>query len=171
MLKFFNNSDYKLCSSTQTSVQILTIDPKDKKIRLVDSNLGNIKRSFSCLAVDANDEYVYAGTKTGDILEIDLDKAIFKRVAPCYNLFSNGVKTIHTLPNKDLLIGAGDGTLAKISIQNMMIKAYAIRLTLEQLRFWVVSLRLLLLQTILISSAEQHCATYTGSTQAASLLS
>lgn len=122
MIKFFNNSDFRLCSTTTTSVQILTIDPKDKKIRMIDSNLGNIKRSFNCLAIDANDEFIYAGTKTGDILEIDLDKAIFKRVAPCYNLFSMGVKTIHCMPNKDLLIGAGDGTLAKISIQNMMIK-------------------------------------------------
>lgn len=123
MLKFFNKDDLKLCATTANAVQILTIDPKDKKVRLVESNLGNIKRSFNCLSIDANDEYVYAGTKTGDILEVDLDKAIFKRVAPCYNLFSLGVKTIHTLPNKDLLIGAGDGTLAKISIQNMMIKA------------------------------------------------
>ena len=89
---------------------------------MVESNLGNIKRSFNCLAIDHNDEYVYAGTQTGDILEIDIDKAIFKRVAPCYNLFSMGVKVIKTLPNKDLVIGAGDGTLAKISIQNMMIK-------------------------------------------------
>ena len=123
MLKFFNKDDLKLCSVTSTSVQILTIDTKDKKVRLVESNLGNIKRSFNCLAIDQNDEFVYAGTKTGDILEVDVDKAIFKRVAPSFNLFSMGVKTIHTLPNKDLIIGAGDGTLAKISIQNMMIKA------------------------------------------------
>ena len=122
MIKFFNHNDFKLCSVTETSVQILTIDEKDKKIRLVDSNLGNIKRSFQCLSIDQNDEFVYAGTKTGDILEVDVDKAIFKRVAPCYNLFSLGVRTIHTMPNKDLLIGAGDGTIAKISIQNMMIK-------------------------------------------------
>ena len=122
MIKFFNNSDFKLCSATASTVQILTIDAKDKKIRLVESNLGNIKRAFKCLAIDANDELVYAGTATGDILEIDVDKAIFKRVAPSYNLFSLGVKTITTMPNKDLLIGAGDGTVAKISIQNMMIK-------------------------------------------------
>lgn len=123
MVRFFNKSDMKLVAVTNNNVQVLGIDTKDKKIRSVECNLGNIKRSFNCLSVDQNDEYVYAGTKTGDILEIDLDKAIFKRVAPCYNLFSLGVKSIHTLPNKDLLIGAGDGTLAKISIQNMMIKA------------------------------------------------
>lgn len=122
MIKFFNNNDFKLCSATANNVQILTIDAKDKKIRLVESNLGNIKRAFKCLAIDESDELVYAGTTTGDILEVDVDKAIFKRVAPCYNLFSLGVKTIHTMPNKDLLIGAGDGTIAKISIQNMMIK-------------------------------------------------
>lgn len=122
MIKFYNQTDLKLCASTSNTVQILTIDPKDKKIRLVESNLGNIKRSFNCVSIDSSDEFVYAGTKTGDILEIDLDKAIFKRVAPSYNLFSMGVRVIHNMPNKDLLIGAGDGTLAKISIQNMTIK-------------------------------------------------
>lgn len=50
--------------------------------------MGNIKRSYTCLTIDANDAYVYAGTKTGDILEVDLNTANFKRVAPCNMLFS-----------------------------------------------------------------------------------
>lgn len=55
-------------------------------------------------------------------MEIDLKTANFKRVAPCNKLFSRGVNCINTLPNGDLVVGAGDGTLAKISIQNMLIK-------------------------------------------------
>ena len=37
-------------------------------------------------------------------------------------LFSQGVRVIDVLPNGDLLVGAGDGAIAKISIQNMLIK-------------------------------------------------
>lgn len=50
-------------------------------------NFGNYKRVFTCIIVDNRDEYAYLGTKTGDILEISIEKAIFKRVGPVGSLF------------------------------------------------------------------------------------
>lgn len=38
-------------------------------------------------------------------------------------LFSLGITTIHLLPNGDIILGAGDGKLGKISIQNMQMIA------------------------------------------------
>jgi len=86
-------------------------------------NLGNVKRQFTCCAIDAEDQFAYCGTKTGDFLEVNLEKAIFKRVGPVKKLFSLGVVTIALLPNGDIIIGGGDGRLSKISIQTMMVKA------------------------------------------------
>jgi cilia- and flagella-associated protein 52 len=65
-----NHDDYKLVASTAANVQILSIDQVNKKIASVNCNMGNMKRSFTCLAIDPKDEYIYAGTKTGDIIEI-----------------------------------------------------------------------------------------------------
>lgn len=48
---------------------------------------------------------------------------MFKRVGPIKKLFSLGVLCISQLLNGDLLIGCGDGTVAKIDIKTMMIKA------------------------------------------------
>jgi hypothetical protein len=45
-------------------------------------NFGNIKRNFTCIIVDYNDEYAYLGTKTGDVIEISVERAIMKRVGP-----------------------------------------------------------------------------------------
>jgi len=45
-------------------------------------NLGNLKRVFTCVLIDHQDEYAYLGTKTGDVLEVSINKAIFKRVGP-----------------------------------------------------------------------------------------
>lgn len=49
-------------------------------------------------------------------MEIDVENAIHKRIAPAGKLFSLGVTKIGMLENGDMIIGAGDGTLAKISI-------------------------------------------------------
>jgi len=86
-------------------------------------NLGNIKRQFTCCEIDAADQYAYCGTKTGDFLEINLERAIYKRVGPVKELFSLGVNTIGLLPNGDIIVGGGDGRVSKISIQTMTAKA------------------------------------------------
>jgi len=75
------------------------------------------------MILDPLDNFGYFGTKTGDILEIDLKNAIYKRQGPLKTLFSQGINTIKMLPNSDIIIGAGDGTIAKIGFSNMMIKS------------------------------------------------
>jgi len=65
------------------------------------------------------------GTLTGDIIEINLERLLYKRIGPAKRLFSQGVNCLALLANGDLLSGAGDGTIAKISIQNMLIKSEA----------------------------------------------
>ena len=65
MIKYYHGSDINLVASSENSVQLLTIDKANKKIKRLNCNLGNIKRSFSCLAIDRNDGFAYAGTVTG----------------------------------------------------------------------------------------------------------
>lgn len=80
-----------------------------------------MKRQFTYAAIDYNDAYVYCGTKTGDIFEVNIEKAIYKRVGPVKRLFSLGISAIRILPNGDLIVGTGEGKLARISIQNMQL--------------------------------------------------
>lgn len=121
-ISFFNNDNDKLCLVTEANVQIMEIDKQNKKIKSVKCNLGSIKRSFTCLALAQDDEHIFAGTKTGDIMEIHVGSTNFKRIGPSKCLFAQGIKVVSTLPNNDLIIGAGDGTLAKLSIKSMAIK-------------------------------------------------
>ena len=74
------------------------------------------------MILDPLDNFGYFGTRTGDILEIDLKNCIYKRQGPMKHLFSQGVNTIKMLPNSDILVGAGDGTISKIGFSNMKIK-------------------------------------------------
>eukprot|EP01017_Pseudomicrothorax_dubius_P022597 TRINITY_DN24442_c0_g1_i2.p1 TRINITY_DN24442_c0_g1~~TRINITY_DN24442_c0_g1_i2.p1 ORF type:complete len:630 (+),score=166.17 TRINITY_DN24442_c0_g1_i2:175-2064(+) len=122
-VKFFNKTEDQLIAAHANGVQVLKIDRVNKKIHTIEVNFGNLKRNFTSIAIDASDSFAYCGTKTGDVLEILLERAIYKRVGPVKKLFSLGVNTLGLLPNGDIIVGAGDGELAKLNIQNMMIKA------------------------------------------------
>ena len=87
--------------------------------------MGHLKRIFTCCIIDPNDQHAYLGTKTGDIIEISLHKALFKRIGPVKRLFSQGVNCVNHLSNGDLLVGAGDGTVAKIGFKDFLVKSEA----------------------------------------------
>ena len=74
------------------------------------------------MCIDPYDKFAYCGTKTGDILEIDLKNYIYKRIGPVKRLFPQGVNCIKMLPNHDLLIGTADGLLAKVGFTDFRVK-------------------------------------------------
>ena len=122
-IKFFNKDQDKLIAVLDKGVQILTIDKTNKKIQQLDANFGNLNRNFTSIAIDSNDQYCYVGTRTGDVFEINIERAIFKRLGPIKKLFSMGVGTLGILPNGDIIVGSGDGNIAKLSIQTMNVIA------------------------------------------------
>lgn len=87
--------------------------------------MGQIKRIYQCIVVAPDDSVAYLGTLTGDIIEISLDKRLFKRIGPAKRLFQKGINVMKLLSNGDLLVGAGDGTVAKLSTSNLAVKSEA----------------------------------------------
>ncbi len=92
------------------------------QLNATDVNFGNLKRQVTCLCIEPDDKFGYFGTKTGDILEIDLKNANYKRIGPYKKLFSQGINAIKLLPNSDIIVGTGQGTIAKIGFKEMNIK-------------------------------------------------
>jgi len=84
------------------------------------------------------------GTRTGDIIEIDLQRNLFKRIGPAKRLFSLGINVINLIHNEELLVGSGDGTIARVNVKSMLVKAEAqvmgsvtsISLTVDQSHFF-----------------------------------
>jgi hypothetical protein len=74
------------------------------------------------VSIDSSDTYAYCGTRTGDVLEIFIDKATFKRVGPINRIFTAGISSIISSFGKSLIVGAGDGTVAKINKKTMNIE-------------------------------------------------
>jgi cilia- and flagella-associated protein 52 len=52
-----------------------------------------------------------------------LINAIYKRIGPVKRLFSQGITTISPLPNGDILVGTGEGVVAKIGYFELKIKS------------------------------------------------
>jgi WD40 repeat protein len=121
-IQFFHNDNTRLGLVSHSTIELLKIQRNVRKIESVKCSISNLKRNFLSMAIDQNDEYLYAGTRTGDILEIQIENGIFKRVAPVKNLFGNGVRLIRVMPNGDLLVASGSGTIARIDIQRLNIR-------------------------------------------------
>ena len=124
-IAFYNNTNDKCITIHNYGVRIWDIDYEKKKILFQDLTMGAIKRIYQCITVAPDDSCAYMGTLTGDIIEISLTRRIFKRVGPGDYLFQKGINCLQLLGNGDMLVGAGDGTIAKleISAQNMKMKS------------------------------------------------
>lgn len=104
-------------------VRLWDLDVERKKILPTLVNLGNIKRNIINLIIDPSDSFAYCGTKTGDFIEVNLERANFKRLGPQKRLFSLSILTINQLPNGDILVGTGEGVIAKIGKRDFKVKA------------------------------------------------
>ena len=121
-VKFFNRSDDQIVTCQNYGIKIWKIDYTAKKLKPIDVNFGNLRRIFTCISIDSLDKIAYFGTKTGDVVEVDLVNAIYKRIGPLKRLFPQGITTINSLPNGDIIVGTGEGVLAKIGIMEMKVK-------------------------------------------------
>ena len=73
-----------------------------------------MKRVTTNVLLSREDDVVFCGTQSGDILECTLDRANFKRAHPNKRSFPLGVTCTAMLPNGDILVGTGEGTLARL---------------------------------------------------------
>lgn len=118
---FFNKTNNNLITIHNYGVRIWDVDYVQKKILFQDLTMGQVRRIYQCIVIDPEDQSAYMGTLTGDIVEINLNKRLFKRIGPG-QLFSQGLNCMQLLANGDLMVGAGDGTIAKIAIGTASMK-------------------------------------------------
>lgn len=110
--------------STHTSGQIKlwTVDLKLKKLQITPASTGHLKRQFSTLLIDSTDTFVYAGTRSGDFMEIQIDTATFTRVGPLKQMVGAGIRTmVYHEASGNFLIGGGDGCVYVVPRKDFLI--------------------------------------------------
>ncbi|KAJ7390186.1 Cilia- and flagella-associated protein 52 [Desmophyllum pertusum] len=108
-------SDEMFCHCN--TLRVWELDVENRKIRPHEVSMGQLKRTVKCIQMSNDDTHFYCGTTTGDILEINVKNKLMTDYGPKDSeRLSLGVNAIRILMTGDVLVGAGDGTVAIIKI-------------------------------------------------------
>eukprot|EP01048_Picozoa_sp_COSAG05_P006553 COSAG05_NODE_432_length_9860_cov_10.291056_2_plen_606_part_00 len=111
---FYNNDSYKLVTGGALTLRIWEIDAVNRKLKPFDCNLGQQRRVIKSIILDVDDDFMYCGTLTGDIIEVSMHNGLLQRMtAPC-DKFSKGVLSLARHPSGNILVGAGDGSIVMV---------------------------------------------------------
>jgi WD40 repeat protein len=121
-VQWFRSNDTMLVTGGNYHVRVWQFDLPNKKLRPTEAKLGQMKRVTTNVLLSADDSVAYCGTQTGDFLEVALDRALFKRSTP-RTPFSQGITCSALLQDGDMLVGTGDGTIARVEAKSLKIKA------------------------------------------------
>ena len=69
-LKFYNHCSTKLVTGGNYNLNIWEYDASSNKLWPSEIQLGQKRRCFNSVAVDAADHYMFCGTTTGDVLHV-----------------------------------------------------------------------------------------------------
>lgn len=138
--------DSVFISAGEQNLRIWSVDMKTKKLIVHDVTVGKLRREYTGIQINRNDEIMYVGTMSGDVAKIRLNchpnpETILRDKCPvllgCFarhnpkkppgkdcEKYINGVRTILLLPNGKLVIGAGDGTVELVRERGKVYKDY-----------------------------------------------
>jgi cilia- and flagella-associated protein 52 len=69
-VEFYKNRNDALVTAGNYNLLMWQYDKPNNKLRSQDAQLGQLQRIFKSLTIDIQDKYVYAGTTSGDILQV-----------------------------------------------------------------------------------------------------
>mmetsp|Transcript_11703 Transcript_11703/g.13906 ORF Transcript_11703/g.13906 Transcript_11703/m.13906 type:complete len:627 (-) Transcript_11703:1832-3712(-) len=117
-VKFFSGTNDKFVTAGSNNMDVWDFDPINRKIRPTGCQLGQIKRVVETMVIDKNDEYVYCGTTSGDLLQVSLGPKLFKNAGPKQKI-ARGVLCTALSTNGDIICGGGDGSIVILGAQKL----------------------------------------------------
>ncbi|GBF88745.1 flagellar associated protein [Raphidocelis subcapitata] len=113
---FLNHDSSRIVTAGNYNLRVWTYDSANNKLVPQDAQLGQLQRMVRSLTVDADDAFVYAGTTSGDVLQVGLDRVLLRNTGPLKAPLQLGVTASAAAPGRGmLLIGSGDGAVALLS--------------------------------------------------------
>lgn len=98
------------------NVSIWEYQASINKLKSTAMELGKLVRYFNSIAVSAADDFVYAGSKSGDLMQINLKRNILRCTGPKKAL-PGGITACATLPcSTAIVIGTGNGCLGLMRV-------------------------------------------------------
>lgn len=114
-------------SGGQYNLRKWKLDLDRRRIEFSDFVLGTIRRSINCVCLDPSDRFLWAGTASGDVLEVNVESERFARASK--NRFSQGVLSLEfaegTGSDDFVICGNGDGTVVLLTTATLAISSAA----------------------------------------------
>ncbi|XP_064617554.1 cilia- and flagella-associated protein 52-like [Liolophura sinensis] len=111
---YSNNDDNVFVTGGDCTLRVWDLDLDNRKVRATDVNMGQLKRKIKCIQMKSDDSFFYCGTTTGDIISVNVKTKLYQFDGPPKDKFSLGVTALALLKTGEVLVGAGDGTVAVV---------------------------------------------------------
>jgi len=121
VLKASNCDPCSFITAGEKSIRVWRVDLKNRKLLPQECNLGTLKRNVRSVSIDPDDQMIYCGTTTGDILKINFETKLLVAYGPKKSGFALGAETVAYSKGK-LLIGSGNGELAIMDAEGSLQK-------------------------------------------------
>ncbi|KAI9188916.1 hypothetical protein H9P43_000338 [Blastocladiella emersonii ATCC 22665] len=123
-LTYLNNDDLTFVTGGHSTLRVWEVQVAARKVKPTDCQMGTIKRIVKCITLDNNDEFMYCGTSTGDLLKVAVATRLFKLSGPPKERdnFSLGIVSCAlTWDAQSIVVGAGDGHVATLSLPGLKV--------------------------------------------------
>ncbi|XP_068583876.1 cilia- and flagella-associated protein 52 isoform X2 [Cebidichthys violaceus] len=114
-VQFSNTDDNVFVSAGSGTLRVWELDLPNRKIRPTECQTGKLKRTVKCVQISEDDQFIFCGTTSGDIMKINLKTGLLSDSGPAKDKYSMGVNVLRVLKHGDLLVGSGSGTLTLCS--------------------------------------------------------
>uniref|UniRef100_A0A665THZ6 Cilia- and flagella-associated protein 52 n=1 Tax=Echeneis naucrates TaxID=173247 RepID=A0A665THZ6_ECHNA len=117
-VQYSNTNDNIFVSAGSGTLRVWEMDLINRKIRPTECQTGKLKRTVKCIEISEDDQFVFCGTTSGDIMKINMRTGLLSDCGPVKTKFSLGVNVLQILKSGELLVGAGSGTFSLCSKSN-----------------------------------------------------
>jgi len=116
-LKWMNNVEDKLVTGGIQTLRMWSFDVVARKVRPTSVSTNKEIRTYTTLAISDDDEMLYCGTTTGDVLVVSTTKQQLITQTPYNACLGCGCVSMHYIDaRKELLVGSGDGELITLDL-------------------------------------------------------
>ena len=121
-VKWMNTSDAALVTGGINALRMWTLDAVNRKVRPKQITTSKEVRTYTCIAISADDSTLYCGTSTGDVMVISAEKQTLICNGPKKGMcLGCGVQAI-CAKGDELLVGSGDGELMTLDLTDSSLK-------------------------------------------------
>mmetsp|Transcript_7857 Transcript_7857/g.22457 ORF Transcript_7857/g.22457 Transcript_7857/m.22457 type:complete len:631 (+) Transcript_7857:239-2131(+) len=124
-LTFLSNSPSHIITGGVNNLNMWEVDLLNRKLHKSDVQLGALKRTITSIACDPRDDFMYCATKTGDVLQVNLNYKMLKERGPRKDMMPKGINCVSILPTGDLLVGGDNGDIMVLRSTGSLPKAAA----------------------------------------------